>query len=350
MYKEVEKMTNSKKLNPQKLKDMLLKYALYIILLLLLVVIVAIKPNFLSVGNLISILKQASTKGILAYGVAGIIILAGTDLSVGRVLGLCAAVAASMLQSVTFASRYYPSITEPLPLILPFLVCVAIAVIISAFNGFGMAKLHMHPFIVTLGTQLIAQGATCIYIESQPSGTAQALSTFDNQFLDVAAGNLTIGTFRIPLVVIYFLAIAVIMWFVWNKTRLGKNMFAVGGNEEAAAVSGVNVAKTIMLVYLIAGVLYGISAFLEAARITSVGANTGLNYETDAISAFVVGGVSFSGGVGTIQGVVIGAVVLQAINYSLQFLGVNPYLQYIIRGLIIILAVSIDVRKYLVKK
>ena len=122
MYKEVEKMTNSKKMNPQKLKDMLLKYALYIILLLLLVVIVAIKPNFLSVGNLISILKQASTKGILAYGVAGIIILAGTDLSVGRVLGLCAAVAASMLQSVTFASRYYPSNTEPLPLLLPVLV------------------------------------------------------------------------------------------------------------------------------------------------------------------------------------------------------------------------------------
>ena len=183
MYKEVEKMTNSKKMNPQKLKDMLLKYALYIILLLLLVVIVAIKPNFLSVGNLISILKQASTKGILAYGVAGIIILAGTDLSVGRVLGLCAAVAASMLQSVTFASRYYPSITEPLPLILPFLVCVAIAVIISAFNGFGMAKLHMHPFIVTLGTQLISYGLCCIYIENQPSGSTQALSSLDARYV-----------------------------------------------------------------------------------------------------------------------------------------------------------------------
>ncbi len=129
-----------------------------------------------------------------------------------------------------------------------------------------------------------------------------------------------------------------------------KNMFAVGGNTEAAAVSGVNVAKTIMLVYLMAGVLYGIASFLEAARITAVGANTGLNYETDAISAVVVGGVSFSGGVGTIQGVVIGAVIMQAIVYALQFLGVNPYIQYIIRGLIIILAVSIDVRKYIVKK
>ena len=228
---------------------------------------------------------------------------------------------------------------------------IAVAVLFSLINGFGVAKLHLHAFIVSLGTQLIAQGAACIYIESQPSGTAQALSTFDQNFLNVAAGNWNIGeSIRIPLVVIYFLGLAVIMWFVWNKTRLGKNMFAVGGNEEAAAVSGVNVAKTIMLVYLIAGVLYGISAFLEAARITSVGANTGLNYETDAISACVVGGVSFSGGVGTIQGVVIGAVVLQAINYALQFLGVNPYLQYIIRGLIIILAVSIDVRKYLVKK
>ena len=208
MYKEVEKMTNSKKMNPQKLKDTLLKYALYIILLLLLVVIVAIKPNFLSVGNLISILKQASTKGILAYGVAGIIILAGTDLSVGRVLGLCAAVAASLLQSVTFASRYYPSITEPLPLIVPFLACVAIAVIISAFNGFGMAKLHMHPFIVTLGTQLISYGLCCIYIENQPSGSTQALSSLDTRYLALATGSIDIFGFKLPYLVIIFLLLA----------------------------------------------------------------------------------------------------------------------------------------------
>lgn len=185
---------------------------------------------------------------------------------------------------------------------------------------------------------------------SNPSGTAQALSTFDQTFLNIAAGAIKISDVRIPLVVIYFIILAVIMWVIWNKTKLGKNMFAVGGNTEAAAVSGVNVAKTIMLVYLMAGILYGIAAFLEAGRITAVGANTGLNYETDAISAVVVGGVSFSGGVGTIQGVVIGAVILQAIVYALQFLGVNPYIQYIIRGLIIILAVSIDVRKYIVKK
>ena len=334
----------------QKVGGFLLNYALYIILIAILVFVCIIRPDFLNIDNILNILKQASTKGILALGCAGLIVLAGTDLSIGRVLGLSAAVTASMVQSVEYGSRMFPQMTTQLNLLIPLLASISVAAVFGLINGFGVAKLHLHAFIVTLGTQLIAQGATCLYIEAQPSGTAQALSTFDRNFLNFAAGNLQIGNTRIPLVVIYFLVIAAIMWVVWNKTRLGKNMFAVGGNTEAAAVSGVNVAKTIMLVFLIAGVLYGISAYLEAARITSVGANTGLNYETDAISACVVGGVSFSGGVGTIQGVVIGAIILQAINYSLQFLGVNPYLQYIIRGLIIILAVSIDVRKYIVKK
>lgn len=333
-----------------KVGEFFLNYALYIILIAILVVVCLVKPNFLDPVNILNILKQASTKGILALGCAGLIVLAGTDLSIGRVLGLSAAVTAALVQSVTYSSRMFPQMTQQLPLWVPLLASVGVAVIFALINGFGVAKLHLHAFIITLGTQLIAFGCNCLFIESQPSGTAQALSTFDQNFLNFAAGNLTIGSLKIPLVVLYFLGIAVIMWVVWNKTRLGKNMFAVGGNTEAAAVSGVNVAKTIMLVYLIAGILYGISGYLEAARITSVGANTGINYETDAISACVVGGVSFSGGVGTIQGVVIGAIILQAINYSLQFLGVNPYLQYVVRGLIIILAVAIDVRKYIAKK
>ena len=337
----------------EKVTGFLLNYALFIILGLILIIVSIIKPNFLSMSNILNILQNASTKGILALGCAGLIVLAGTDLSIGRVLGLSAAITASLVQSTTYASRMFPTIVSPMSgfrLLIPLLASIAVAVTFSMINGFGVAKLHLHAFIVTLGTQLIAYGANCLYIESQPSGTAQALSTFDQGFLNLAAGAFNIGSIRVPIVVVYFLILAILVWVIWNKTTLGKNMFAVGGNEEAAAVSGVNVAKTIMLVYLMAGILYGISAFLEAARITSVGANTGLNYETDAISAVVVGGVSFSGGVGTIQGVVIGAIILQAIVYALQFLGVNPYIQYIIRGLIIILAVSIDVRKYIVKK
>lgn len=352
---DIKPRARTKAINPkvEKTTSFLLNYALFIIMGLILVVVSIIRIDFLSMNNILNILQNASTKGILALGCAGLIVLAGTDLSIGRVLGISAAVTASLVQSTSYISRMYPTMVEPLGafgLLIPLFASIAVAVAFCMINGFGVAKLHLHAFIVTLGTQLIAYGANCLYIESQPSGTAQALSTFDQTFLNIAAGAIKIGDVRIPLVVLYFIILAVIMWVIWNKTKLGKNMFAVGGNTEAAAVSGVNVAKTIMLVYLMAGILYGIAAFLEAGRITAVGANTGLNYETDAISAVVVGGVSFSGGVGTIQGVVIGAVILQAIVYALQFLGVNPYIQYIIRGLIIILAVSIDVRKYIVKK
>jgi methyl-galactoside transport system permease protein len=338
------------KINNKKVGSFLLNNALYLILGAILVTVIAIKPEFASLSNLINIIKQASTKGILALGCAGLIVLAGTDLSIGRVLGLSAAVTASLVQSVSYASRMYQDMTQQLPLIVPLLIAVAIATAFSVLNGLGVAKLNVHAFIITLGTSLVAYGLNCIYIESQPSGSAQALSTFDQNFLDIAAGSISLGSVKIPLAMIYFLLCAVIMYIIWNKTTLGKNMFAVGGNPEAASVSGVNVAKTIILVYLVAGVCYGLAAFLEAARVQSVGANTGINYELDAISACVIGGVSFSGGIGTIPGVVVGSIILQAINYSLYFLGVNAYLQYVIKGIIIILAVSIDVRKYMVRK
>jgi methyl-galactoside transport system permease protein len=328
----------------------LLNYALYFILGTLLVIVIIIDPKFASVTNIINIIKQASTKGILALGVAGLIVLAGTDLSIGRVMGFAAAVTASLVQSVTYSARYYPQITAPVNLLIPLFLSIVIATAFSLINGFGAAYLKMHPFIVTLGTQLIAFGCNCIYIERQPSGTAQALSTFERNFLDKAAGSFSLGEIKIPFVVIYFLICAFLVHIIWTRTKLGKNMFAVGGNEEAARVSGVSVPQTIMMVYLMAGICYGIAAFLETARVQSVGANTGINYELDAISACVIGGVSFFGGVGTIMGVVIGSILLQSINYSLYFLGVNAYMQYIIRGLIIVIAVAIDVRKYIAKR
>ena len=340
----------NKRLGGRNIGELLLNNALYIILFLILVTVSIIKPNFIRLDNIINIVKQASTKGILALGCAGLIVLAGTDLSIGRVLGLCAAVTASLVQSTTYAYPELPELTSTLSLLIPLVLAIAIGATFGAINGFGVAKLHLHAFIITLGTSLIVWGINSLYIESQPSGTAQALSTFTKGFLNLSAGNIILGSLKIPKVVIYFLICAFIMHIVWTKTRLGKNMFAVGGNEEAVAVSGVSVTRTIMYVYLIAGALYGIAAYLEAGRIQSVGTNTGINYELDAISACVIGGVSFSGGVGTIPGVVIGAIILQAINYSLVFLSVNAYYQYIIRGLIIIIAVAIDVRKYLAKK
>ncbi len=326
--------------------EIFLDFALYIILALMIIVVIVIEPSFLSMDNMWKILAQASTRGILALGVAGMIVLAGTDLSAGRILGCGAAISASLLQSVTYASRMYKGITEPLPLWIPLVLSIIVCVAFCLLNGFGVAKLHMHAFIISLGTQLIAYGALCLYIDSQEGG-AQPLATLDDRYLNLVNGKV-FGV--VPNLVIFLAICAIVMWFVWNKTTLGKNMFAIGGNPEAAAVSGVNVAKNIMLIYLVAGILYGIAAFLEAGRIQSVTTQTGTNYDLDAISGCVIGGVSFSGGVGTIPGVLIGVIILQVINYSLYYLGVNAYLQYIIKGLIIILAVAIDVRKYIAKK
>jgi len=335
-------------INNKKISQILLDYSLYIVLGFLILIVIIRDPSFISLKNITNILSQASTRGILALGVAGLIVLQGTDLSAGRILGLTAIVSASLLQSTTYASRMYANLPA-LPIVIPMIIAMIIGAIFGVINGFGVAKLKLHAFIVTLGTQLIAYGISCIYIDRPPLG-AQPIANLDDRYVRFVTGSLKIGGFELPYLIIYLAIVAAIMWFIWNKTVLGRNMFAIGGNPEAAAVSGVKLSTNIILIFLISGILYGLAGFLEAGRVGSATSNSGINYELDAISACVVGGVSFAGGVGTIPGVLIGTVILQFINYGLNFIGVSPYLQYIIKGVIIILAVSIDVRKYLDKK
>lgn len=334
--------------NDKNIGEFLLNYSLYIVLGFMILIVIIIEPGFISLKNVTNILSQASTRAIIALGVGGLIILQGTDLSAGRIVGLTAIISASLLQATDYGARMYANLPA-LPLIIPALVSILVGIIFGAINGFGVSKLKLHAFIITLGTQLIAYGASCIYIDRPPLG-AQPIAGLDERYTKFVRGAIKLGNVEIPYLIFYAAIISIIMWIIWNKTKLGNNMFAIGGNPEAAAVSGVNIVKNIMIIYIISGLLYGIAGFLEAARIGSTTSNTGINYELDAIAACVVGGVSFSGGVGTIPGVLVGVVILQFINYGLTFVGVNPYYQLIIKGLIIILAVSIDVRKYLVKK
>lgn len=336
------------RIKSEEFRDFLLDYALYIILGILILAVIIYEPNFVSIVNFTNILSQASTRAILALGVAGLIVLRGTDLSAGRILGITAAISASLLQKTDYAARMYPDL-QALPIILPLLAAIAVGAAFGALNGFGVAKLKLHAFIATLGTQLIAYGMLQTYIDRPPLG-AQPISTLDSRYTDLINGAFIIGDVRLPYLIFFAAAVAVIMYIVWNKTTLGKNMFAIGGNPEAAAVSGVNIVKNMMYIFIISGVLYGLAGFLEAARIGSVTSATGANYELDAIAACVVGGVSFSGGVGTIPGVIIGSVILQFLNYGLNYVGINVYLQTIIKGIIIITAVAIDVRKYIAKK
>ncbi|MDQ0201540.1 galactose/methyl galactoside ABC transporter permease MglC [Neobacillus ginsengisoli] len=330
------------------IKKWLFDNVIYVFLILLVIGIVIASPDFLSVTNFINILSQSSSRIIIALGMAGILITAGTDLSAGRMVGLAAVVSASLLQASDYAYKMYPHLHE-LPLIVPILIAMAATGLIGAFNGVIVSKLHVPPFIATLGMMIIVYGLNSMYFDRPPYG-AQPIGGLSQSFTTFAQKGIPIGQYQIPYLVLYAIVAIILIWVIWNKTQLGKNMYAIGGNPEAAKVSGVNVAKNIIIIYMIAGLLYGFSGTLEAGRVGSATNNTGNMYELDAIAACVVGGVSLSGGIGTVPGVITGVLIFQIINYGLAFLGVSPYIQYIVKGAIIVVAVAFDMRKHAKKK
>ena len=333
----------------QAIKEFFINNLLYILLIGAIVGIQIYDPRFLSLSSIVNIISLSAANLPIALGIAGCIILTGTDLSAGRIVGLTACVAASLLQATGYAGKMFPSLAT-MPIWLVFLAVIAIGALVGFINGFCTAKFKLHPFIVTLATQLITYGALLMYL-MQGTNNGQSISGLDPSYTNFIAGSaFSIGGVAIPNYIFYALAITVIMWFIWNKTAFGKNMFAVGSNPEAANVSGVSVSRTIILVFVLAGIMYGITGFIEAARIGSNSAATGLNYELDAIAACVIGGVSFVGGIGKIRGVIMGVVLLRIIFVGLTFLGIDSNLQYVIKGLIILVACAIDMRKYLVRK
>lgn len=330
------------------IREFLIDNGLIIVILLLIAYIIYKEPSFLSIGNIINMLSQASTKLIMSLGVGGLIILAGTDLSSGRILGMTAAVSTAILQAGTHAQKYFPNLPE-MNILVGLFAAILVGGLFGLFNGFGVAKLKLHAFIATLGTQLIAYSLLQAFISASPWG-AQPLSGFKLSYRNLVVGRLNLGFIDLPYLVIYSLLACLIMWVVWNKTELGKNMYAIGGNPEAAQVSGINVERNIIYLFIIAGIMYGIAGFLEAPRIGNANIDTGTNYDLDAIAACVIGGVSFSGGVGKISGIILGTVLLQVINYGLVFIGLHSYWILLIKGALIIAAVALDSRKYLQKK
>lgn len=331
------------------IKETLLNNAMYILLVVAVIYTFIKNNNFLNTGSIINIISLSAANLPIALGIAGCIVLTGTDLSAGRIVGLTACVSAAMLQSMDYATKMFPNM-QPLPIPVVILMVMAIGAVIGAVNGFFVAHFKLHPFIVTLATQLITYGILLMFIMIN-GNNGQPLSGLDNSFKNFVTGSiLKIGGVPIPNYIWYAVVCVIVMWFIWNKTTFGKNMFAVGSNPEAANVSGVNVGLTTLLVHTLAGAMYGITGFIESARIGSNSATTGLNYECDAIAACVIGGVSFVGGTGKISGIVVGVFVLRIIFAALIFLSIDQSMQYIIKGLIILAACSIDMRKYLVRK
>ncbi|WP_439236190.1 galactose/methyl galactoside ABC transporter permease MglC [Lonepinella koalarum] len=326
--------------------DFFKQNAIYFVLLILLLVIIAQDPSFLSLRNFSNILTQSSVRLVIALGVAGLLVVQGTDLSAGRQVGLAAVISATMLQGMDNLNRVFPDLPE-MPIIAVILLVCAIGALIGLLNGFVIAVLNVTPFIATMGTMIIVYGINSLYYDAVGSSP---IAGFTENFSDFTQGFFLLGSFKLSYITIYAIIATIIMWTLWNKTRFGKNIFAIGGNPEAAKVSGVNVVTNLLVIYTLAGAFYAFGGMLEAGRIGSATNNLGFMYEMDAIAACVVGGVSFAGGVGTIIGVVTGVLIFTVINYGLTYIGVNPYWQYIIKGSIIILAVAIDSLKYAKKK
>lgn len=327
-------------------KKLLIQSGLYLVLLVMLIAIIIKEPTFLSIRNFKNILTQSSVRTIIALGIAGLIVTTGTDLSAGRQVGFAAVISATLLQASTNVNKVYPEMGE-LPVFLVILIVMVIGGIIGAFNGTIVAYLNLHPFIVTMGAMTIVYGLNSLYYDF---AGASPISGFSKSYSSFAQGSFNIGGFTLPYLIVYAAIATVIMWVLWNKTKFGKNLFAVGGNPEAARVSGVNVPATLIIIYALSGIYYAFGGFLEAGRIGSATNNLGNMYEMDAIAACVIGGVSFYGGVGRISGVLTGVIILTVINYGLTYVGVNPYWQYIIKGAIIIVAVAFDSMKYAKKK
>lgn len=317
----------------------MIHYGIYFVLVGLIALIALTEPSFISASSLRNILLSSSTRLIMALGVAFVLISGGVDLSAGRVVGLAAVVAASMLQDPQYSRKFYPDLSA-LPLVIPILLAVFAGSLVGLLNGLIVAKARIPPFIATLGTMVIVYGVNLLYFD-RPPNHSQPIGGLRNDFTFLGSGSV----FGLPVLILMAIVCALLIWVVANKTIFGRQVYAVGGNRDAARVAGIPVQSVLIRVYILAAGMSALAGVLEAARSGGAKSNYGEMYELDAIAACVVGGVSTTGGIGTIGGVIVGVLIFAVINYGLSFIGMDPNLQFIAKGLIITIAVGLDVQK-----
>ena len=333
-------------------KQFFLKNGLYIVIVLIFIMLAIITPilkntQLFTLTNILNILQQASPRMFLALGVAGLIVLTGTDLSVGRMVGMGMVTATIIMHNGVNTGAVFGHIFDFTSIVpagrawLALLVCVILTTIFATIAGFFFARFKMHPFISTMSNMLIIFGLVTYATKGVSFGAIDP--SIPQMFIPKING--------FPTIILWSLGAIFVIWFIWNKTTFGKNLFAVGGNPEAASVSGISVFKTILSAFMLAGVMYGIGAWLECMRMVGSGsAAYGQGWDMDAIAACVVGGVSFTGGIGKISGVVVGVLIFTSLTYSLTILGIDTNLQFVFEGIIILAAVTLDCLKYVQKK
>ncbi|EPO0037184.1 ribose ABC transporter permease [Vibrio cholerae] len=318
-------MTNTTSDNRKKLlsKEWLIEQKSLIALLFLVVIVSFLNPNFFTVDNLLNILRQTSVNAIIAVGMTLVILTAGIDLSVGSVLALCGAFAATLVAME-----------------VPVLVAVPTALLagaaLGAISGIIIAKGKVQAFIATLVTMTLLRGVTMVYTDGRPISTG---------FTDTADTFAWFGTgyaLGIPVPVWLMVVVFAGAWYLLNHTRFGRYVYAVGGNESATRLSGINVDRVKIGVYAICGLLAALAGIIVTSRLSSAQPTAGMGYELDAIAAVVLGGTSLMGGKGRIMGTLIGALIIGFLNNALNLLDVSSYYQMIAKAVVILLAVLVD--------
>ena len=279
--------------------------------------------NFLTQTNVVNLLRTCATNCCLAIGVQMAIILAGIDLTGGALAALTGVVCVMTFENAG------------LPIWIGIVVGVLIGVVVGMANGIIITYTGIHPFVVTLAMQSICRGAAYLLANGSP------VTTTNRSFSAFGSGSLGV----VPLPVVYMTIFLILDFFLLNKTRTGRHIYAVGGNETSARFSGININKIKILVWTISGAMAGFCGVVLAARLSSGQPSTGEGYETDAIAAAVLGGTSFFGGTGTVGGLIIGVLIIGLISNGLNLMHVNSYWQYVLKGVIIIAAVYVDMLK-----
>ena len=320
-------------------KDIMINYGVIIIVVLLVIYTGITSKNFLSVNNLTNILMNMSSRLVIALGIAGCIITAGCDLSAGRMIGLGGCIAGTLLQKMDYSQKFFPDM-KPMNIFLALLIVMLICAVFGAVTGFFIAYLNVPPFISTMAMMEIVYGINMIYTNATPRGG------YVSSYTGIASGRFL----GISYLIWIALLVAVITWFIFNMTRHGKYMYAIGGNPQAAEVAGVPVKKTLIIIYAKAAAMYGLAGFMLGAKAGGASVQLGYGYEMEAIAACTIGGVSVSGGRGKVSSAIIGVAVFEILKAALQFLGVNSNAQWIALGVIIFVAISLDIRKYVERK
>ena len=302
-------------------KQFVSMYGSLIGLLLLVVVISVLRPRFISAANLRNVMRIASINGLLAIGMTFVILTGGIDLSVGAVMG-CAGM----------YSAYFAQAAMGYPPIVAVLIGLLIGLVFGLFNGWIIAYLKVPAFVGTLGSMSIASGLTFLLTDAKP------IPNLSEGFKKMGGGNLGV----IPIPIMMMSVVLLVCFALLYKTRYGRYIFAVGGNLNAAHVSGIDTKKIICSVYVIAGVLSAFAGIITTARVTSGVTSTGKGYETDAIAAVVIGGTSLTGGKGRLWGTIVGILIMQFLSNGLDMLGVNAYYQLLVKGFVVIGAVMLD--------